>query len=279
MKKLFLFFILIILIIGGCAVGKSLDSAPDLSELKKGVTQDKVREVLGKPAKVDSLGNEIYKVRKGKASVGRAVGHTFLDFCTLGLWEIAGSDAEERRYRKIAVLYDKNGRLEAILEEIEYKFSKVALPLLRKEWEKTRKDNKYVLIFYAKESGWFFVDKENINCSFKNKYIKIYIKTIFSVSAIKKEITQSRNPFKKIPLFKLQTVFFDPESNTYAIRSVNIYDSEGKILLSLKNDEKHDWCEMYPDSIIKNVYNALSFYCVNKYLKEFRDYKEPSLGI
>lgn len=276
MKKLLCFSILIFFVIGGCGVRKSLDKAPDFSVLKKGLSRDEVRKIFGKPLEVDSLGNEIYKVSLAhERSYGRATVHAIFDFATLGLWEIVASGAEDKNYGKIAVVYDKADRSVGFLSEAEYEFFRKVLALITEEWKKTDDESKYILLHFDEDKGWFFMDKDNARCSFNRKYLKVYLKKIPTIKSVINSMADYE--LEDIPAYELQTVFFNPVNNTYTEKYKNIYNSQGKLLLSRDNDEIYDWMEIYPDSLAEVLYDVVALLCVNKYLEKRKKGKKPSL--
>ena len=276
MKNLLVFSIIIILILGAYGVSKSLYDAGNYSMLEMGLSKDEVRGLLGKPIEIDHMGNEIYKVSVDeRRRYEGATAYAILDFATLGIWEIVASKAEEQNYEKIAVVYDETDRSVGFLSETEYEFCSKVLALISEEWKKTDDESRYILLHFDEDKGWFFIDKYSIRCKFQQKYLKMYLKRIPTIQAVIDQVAQYE--LEDIPVYELQTVFFDPLNNTYTEKHTNYYNSEGEVLRSINNQEAYDWMEMYPDSLAKALYDVIALFCVNKYIEKHKVEKGPSL--
>lgn len=124
MRKISLFLLCTLVLIQGCSAimaGKK-QTRKDLSVIRVGGSRDDIVGVLGAPymsTRTDDGGvKDIYKLVENagteETKTIAVVGHTALDVCTLGLWEIVGTPLEIATQEEATVFilyYDSNYKL------------------------------------------------------------------------------------------------------------------------------------------------------------------------
>ncbi len=269
MKKLLSFFFVTIVLFSfsSCSVKAAKDK--DIRRVKSvqiGDSKELVLEKLGKPLTIDNFGNFHYKFCSSKEVEFNTFTHIYMNVLTLGLWEPIGYAAEKMNDcdYEIVIVFDKEGDVSGAYTIDDYKIILKTVDIINDSLKTVKSSNKYILVYYDDNFGWFFVFKEKIDCAYKGKYIRAYFKlvpsTSFAIKVYKK--------YQKIPAFVNDIILFDPNENTFLEKSIQYIDKNGILI----NEEKtYSWTDIYPDTFQQVLIDSLSYYCVNKLLKEYKN--------
>ncbi len=105
--------------LAGCSVVMATAGKPDpaTSSLDLGQSRDIVLLNLGEPSQTnltDAGRVDTFDLERGnQPSIGRAIGHAFLDLITLGLWELAGTPLEaiSGESFRLTITYDNEDKV------------------------------------------------------------------------------------------------------------------------------------------------------------------------
>ncbi len=267
MKKLIGLFV-ILLLISGCSV-KAVNekSVYSIKKVKVGDTRDTVKQKLGKPHSIDALNNYHYKFCSEQELAGRRATHVLMDIATLGLWEAVGTPAEKLldcdRVNEVVIVFGEDDRVIGAYSLKDYQIILLSYLQIQKALNKMKANNNYTLIYYADHVGWLFVYKKKIDCAYEGKYIKAYIAAVPS-------LVFSLNLYSEageIAAQAMEVVLFDINKERYLEVNTKYATLDGKVI---SEERSNQWEEVYPETIQEQLMNVLTFYCVNKILKEYQ---------
>jgi hypothetical protein len=279
MRKIFI-PILLGLFLSGCSalIEHSRQERRELiyKKLTVGTPKSEINAIIGEPTKKDRESIGFYTLCIPRDRKGDAGLLAILGIGTLGLSEIIATpvaavtpDCEKEN---IVLVFDKNEKVSAIYKEDTYKELESQFEILLKEVDNLKANENYMLLYYIPKTGWFFIDKSHIDCRFKEKLIKGYVKRVPSL----KDANEYKKSFelKSMPVTLYSTFIFNSEDNQYKEISTFLYNEEGDVLYSLPDT---DWREMYPDTYSSIMGSLLSNYCKFNELKEFKEKEKPIL--